>query len=60
MQYANLNFTKNEIKLCHIKNYQVFLSDWYGILDDKFIESIEMVRPTDLLNGYFWYIFKND
>lgn len=31
--------------------------DWSNILDDKFLKSIEMKNPSDLLNGYFYNIF---
>ena len=31
--------------------------DWTNILDDKFMKSIEMKNPLDLLNDYFYNIF---
>ena len=31
--------------------------DWSNILDNKFLESIEMKKPSDLLNEYFYNIF---
>ena len=31
--------------------------DWSNILDDKFLKSIEMKNPLELLNGYFYNIF---
>lgn len=30
---------------------------WSNILDDEFLKSIEMKKPLDLLNGYFYNIF---
>lgn len=31
--------------------------DWNNIMDDDFMKSIEMKKPSDLLNGYFYNIF---
>ena len=33
--------------------------DWDNILDDKFVKSIEIKNPNDLLNGYFYKIFRS-
>ena len=32
-------------------------NDWDNILDDEFLESIEIKNPQDLLNNYFYKIF---
>jgi hypothetical protein len=32
--------------------------DWSNILDDAFVKKIGMKRPKDLLDGYFYNIFK--
>jgi hypothetical protein len=37
--------------------FQMFWN-WNNILDDDFSKAIEMKNPTDLLNGYFYNIFK--
>ena len=34
--------------------------DWNNILDDEFLKSIEMKNPRDLLNEYFYNIFKKN
>ena len=31
--------------------------NWSNILDDEFVKSIEMTKPSDLLNKYFYDIF---
>ena len=31
--------------------------NWSNVLDNKFLESIEMKKPSDLLNEYFYNIF---
>jgi len=31
--------------------------DWSNILDNEFLKSIEMKKPSELLNGYFYNIF---
>ena len=31
--------------------------DWSNILDEEFKKSIEMKRPAELLDGYFYNIF---
>ena len=30
---------------------------WSNILDAEFLQSIEMKKPLDLMNGYFYNIF---
>lgn len=31
--------------------------NWTNILDEEFLKSIEMIKPLDLLNNYFYDIF---
>ena len=31
--------------------------DWSNILDDEFLKSIEMKKPSELLDKYFYNIF---
>lgn len=31
--------------------------DWNNILDDDFFKSIEMIKPSELLDGYFYNVF---
>ncbi len=31
--------------------------DWDNILDDEFLKSIEMKKPSELLDNYFYNIF---
>jgi hypothetical protein len=33
--------------------------DWFNILDNDFIKQIEMKKPKELLEGYFYDIFMN-
>ena len=42
----------------YITNSQMNMNwDWSNILDDEFLKSIEMKKPSILLEGYFYDIF---
>lgn len=56
-KYFSNYFNVDVIDEYKIKSQKQMDWNWSNILDDEFLNSIEMKKPSDLLNGYFYNIF---
>lgn len=55
--YFSNYFNTDVVDEYKLKSEKNMIWDWNNITDDDFIKSIEMKKPSDLLNKYFYNIF---